>query len=315
MKINKLVTISVEDSALDKEYWDKLASFYEKKVALPKGSQEIKKETSDADAILVGFGVKIDRDIIDNAKKLKYIGALATAYDFVDFAYAKEKGIVVTNVPGYSTEAVAELAIGMILDAIRELEKAKVRARAGDYTFDNYSAAEIKGKVFGVFGLGHIGTRIAELALGFGADVRYWSKARKPEIEKKGIKYEEADVLLPKCDFISLNLALRKETTQFLNASRFGKLKKGVVIVNTAPTDLVDVDALEARLKNGDLTYTFDHSDETPEDVLKRLSKYKNFIIYPPIGFITGEARIEKERIFVSNFENFLKGNPSNKVN
>ena len=82
-----------------------------------------------------------------------------------------------------------------------------------------------------------------------------------------------------------------------------------------ARTCLVDVDALEVRLKKGDIIYTFDHSDETSEDQMKRLSKYKNCIIYPPIGFITGEARMEKQRIFIANVENFLNGNPSNKVN
>ncbi|HUC39079.1 MAG TPA: D-isomer specific 2-hydroxyacid dehydrogenase family protein [Candidatus Acidoferrum sp.] len=315
MKFEKLLTINVESTALDKEYWARIDAVSGKRVSLPKDSPNIKKEIKDADALLTGFGTQITKEILSAAPKLKYIGVLATAYDFVDFSFAKEKGLTVTNVPGYSTEAVAELTIGMILDTIRELEKAKIRARSGDYTFDNYSASEIKGKVFGVFGLGNIGRRVAELAQGFDADVRYYSRNRKPDAEKKGIKYEEADKLIPQCDFLSLNLALRADTTKFLSAARIKKLKKGAVVVNTAPMGLVDVDALEARLAQNDIFFMFDHSDDTPADQMKRLSKYKNCVAYPPIGFITPEARVEKEKIFVGNIEGFLKGTPTNKVN
>lgn len=315
MKFKKIVTIGIGESSLDIEYWKKIDILGEKIIKLPKDSPEIEKQLADADCLLVGFGVKIDANRMSSATKLKYIGMLGTGYGNIDADYAKSKKITVTNIPGYSREAVAELALGMVLDCIRELEKAKQRARNGDYSDSGYSASEIKGKTFGIIGLGRNGSRVAEIALGFGADVRYWSRNRKKEYESKGIKFEDIDVLIPKCDFLSLHLALTGETENFLNEKRIQKLKKGAIVINTAPMELVDIDALEKRLKTEDITFILDHSDEMTEENLKRLSKYKNCIIYPPVGYITREARIAKQEIFVGNIENFLKGTPTNKVN
>lgn len=315
MKFKKILTIGIGESALDAEYWKRIDSLAEKRISLSKDSHEIKKNLVDTDCLLIGFGVNVDREIIDSTPKLKYVGLLATAYDRVDFNYAKNKGIVVSNVPGYSTESVAEFVIAVILEHIRELEKGKRQAREGNYSEGGFSATEIKDKVFGVFGLGRIGSRIAEIALGFGADVRYWSRNRKNEMEKKGVKYEEVNSLISKCDFISLNFSSTEDTKNFLNGVRIEKIKKGAIIVNTAPMNLVDVEALEGKLKTEELIFILDHSDEMGVDELKKLSKYKNCIVYPPIAYISKEARIAKQKIFLENIENFLKGKPINKVN
>lgn len=130
----------------------------------------------------------------------------------------------------------------------------------------------------------------------------------------KGIKYEEADDIISSCDFISLHLAQTKETENFFNEQRLMKLKKGAVLINTAPMELVDINALEKRLKRGDVTFILDHSDEMKAEDLQRISKYKNCVIYPPIAYITEEAKVAKQEIFVSNVENFLKEKIVNNV-
>ncbi|OGD83275.1 hypothetical protein A2165_03740, partial [Candidatus Curtissbacteria bacterium RBG_13_40_7] len=270
-------------------------------------------DQKDADCLLCKFNA-VDRQFIDSLPKLKYIGVMSTGYAKVDTNYAKSKGIVVTNVPGYSTESVAEFVVGVILEYIRQLEKGKVGARAGNYSEAGFSATEIKNKTFGILGLGKIGSRVAGLALGFGAHVCYWSRERKKNLERKGIKFESADILIPKCDFLSLHFALNKQTEGFLNARRIAKIKKRAVVVNTAPMELVVINALEKRLKAGDITFILDHSDEMTGVDLKKLSKYRNCIIYPPIAYISKEAGEAKQRIFVENIENFLKGSPSNVV-
>lgn len=276
----------------------------------------MKEQLKDADCVLVNpFGFVMDKSIIDMAPHLKFIDVLATAYGKVDTVHAKKKGITVSNIPGYSTESVAEFVFGILLEHLREIERAKQQGRKGPYSEVGYQATEIKGKIFGVFGTGRIGLRVAELANAFGADTRYYSRQRKKELEKLGIKYEEPDALLEKCDIISLHFALAKETENFLNSERIKKLKKSVIVINLAPVEFVDYDALEERLKKGELTYVFDHSDEMPEPVIKRLSKYKNFIAYPPIAYISKEARIAKQEIFIENIKGFLKGAPTNKVN
>ncbi|MFH0832212.1 MAG: 2-hydroxyacid dehydrogenase [Candidatus Aenigmatarchaeota archaeon] len=315
MKFRKMLMIGIDESKFDPEYWNKISLLSSEGKILPKDSHEIRKELTDTDCLLLGFGININREDIDNAPNLKYIGVLATAYGKVDIDYARSKGVTVCNIPGYSTEAVAEFVLAAILENIRCLEEGKQRGIIGNYSETGISASEIKDKIFGIVGLGRIGGRVAELALGFGADVRYWSRNRKGVFENKGIKYEDADSLIPKCDFLSLNLAQTNETEKFLNEELIKKVKSGAIVINTAPMELVDIDALADRLEKGDITFILDHSDETPPEQLKKLSKYKNCIIYPPIAYITAEARIAKQDIFLSNLENFLKGTPTNEVN
>ena len=131
----------------------------------------------------------------------------------------------------------------------------------------------------------------------------------------KDIKYEDVDTLIPKCDFLSLHFAQTKETENFLNEERIQKLKIGAIVINTCPMELVSIGALESRLEKGDIIFILDHSDEMSADDLARLSKYKNCIIYPPIAYVSKEARVAKQEIFIGNIVNFLKGKPTNKVN
>lgn len=315
MKFDKILLIGIDKSSLGDAYWKKIDKLSTKKVFVSKDSPDIKKELSDTDCLLVNFGVPVTEENINKAPKLKYIGTLSTAFGKVDTQYARKKNIPVCNLAGYSTESVAEFTIAAILEAIRGLETGKQRGRAGKYDEGGIRAWELKNKVFGILGLGSIGRRVAELAQGFGTDVRYWSKHRKKDTEKKGIKYQIADTLISEADFISINFAQTKETEKFLNTKRINSLKKNAVLINTAPMDLVDVDALVKRLAKNDITFMFDHSDETDPKDLKKLSKYPNCIIYPPMAYISDEARIIKQEMFVSNIENFLKGKPSNEVN
>jgi len=315
MNFKKILTIGIDKSALDSAYWQRIEASAEKIINLAKNSSEIKDELADADCLLTGFGVIVDKEVIDSAPNLKYVGVLATAYGKVDIAYAKGKGISVCNIPGYATGAVAEFVFAVILDHIRDIERGRKQAKEGNYSEAGFSAIEIKNKVFGILGLGRIGSRVAEIALGFGADVCYWNIERIKEFEAKGVKYENADSLIPKCDFLSLHFAQVKDTENFLNEERIMKIKKGAIVINTAPMELVDIDALEKRLEKGDITFILDHSDEMSQEDIKKLSKFKNCIIYPPIAYVTREARIGKQEIFVGNIENFLKGSPTNQVN
>ena len=311
MKFEKILVTGFEKSELSLQTLKKLNSL-SKKVLF--SSDLPVNDRKDVDCLLCKFN-PVDKNTIDSLPNLKYIGVMSTGYAQVDTVYAKSRRIVVTNVPGYSTESVAEFVIAIILEHIRQLEKGKVQARTGNYTESGFSAAEIKDKTFGILGLGRIGARVAELALGFGANVIYWSRERKKDLEKNGIKFENADSLIGKCDFLSLHLALNRDTERFLNKKRIAKIKKGAVVVNTAPMELVDLKALEKRLKAEDITFILDHSDEMSRADLKKLSKYKNCIIYPPIAYISKEAGEAKQRIFIENMENFIKGSPSNVVN
>lgn len=317
MNFKKILTIGISESSLNADYWKKLDSLADKRISLAKDSPEIKTQLKNTDCLLVNpFAFKVEKEHIDSAPNLRYIGVLSTAYGKVDYDYAATKKIAVCNIPGYSTEAVAEFAFGVILQYIRNLERAKAQAKKGDYSeITFFSTSEIKNKKFGVIGLGRIGSRVAELALAFGADVFYWSRNRNKEFEAKGIKYQDIETILSRSDFISLHLAFNKETELFLNEKRIAKIKSGSLLLNLAPNELIDHNALEKRLAAGDIVYIMDHTDILDPEQAKLLAQYKNCIMYPPIGYTTKEATIEKQNIFIENIESFLKNLPVNKVN
>ncbi len=304
MKFKKILVTGFDRSGLDEDVWKRITKSAEKIVFKPE---------PDVDCLFSKFN-KVDKKFIDSFPKLKYIGLLATGFGTVDIEYAKRKKITVCNIPGYATESVAEFVFGLILEHLRNLEKAKQVTRQGDFSGNGLSAYEIKEKQFGIIGLGRIGSRVAEIALGFGAKVSYWSRNRKKDIEKKGVKYESINTLIPKCDFLSLHLSKSKETERILNKKRINSIKKRAVVINVAPMELIDLFALENRLKKDDITFIFDHPDEMNKKDVEKLAQYKNCIVYPPIGFVTNEATNLKKEIFVSNIDNFLKGRPSNRV-
>lgn len=316
MKFKKILTVGINKSQLDPTTWDKIDALTEKRISLAEDDRQIDKHLLDADCLLVTFN-KADKQMIDKAPNLKYIGALATGVGKIDTNYATSKKIVVTNIPGYSTEAVAELVFAVLLENLRDISRAKIESKQKRTSEDNFSGKEIKGKKFGVIGLGRIGTRVAQLAKAFEADVVYWSRNRKPKEEKNGIKYVSLDELLKNSEIISLNLALNKETENIMNKSKIKIIKSGGIIINTAPLELLDLNALELRLKSGDLTFIFDHTD--PGDIsdkdLKMLRQYDSCITYPVLGYITDGARAAKQEIFVDNLKKYLAKKPTNKVN
>ncbi|MFA6532381.1 MAG: 2-hydroxyacid dehydrogenase [Patescibacteria group bacterium] len=313
-KFKKILLFGLNKENLGQEEVKKLGNLCKQKIFLEKDSPKLFGELNDTDCLLVNQGMTVDKKMINNAPNLKFIGILATGYNRIDTVYAKSKGIVVCNIPGYATESVAEFVFGLILEHLRNLEKAKQISDFGDFSGNGFNASEIKNKEFGVVGLGRIGSRVAEIALAFGARVSYWSRNRKKNIEKKGINYKPIDTLIKKSDFLSLHLSITKETVEILNKKRINLIKKGTIVVNVAPMELINLSGLINRLKKGDMTFIFDHPDEMEKKDVEKLSRNRNCIAYPPIGFITNEASAFKKEIFVSNISNFLEGRPSNKV-
>ncbi|MDO8657888.1 MAG: NAD(P)-dependent oxidoreductase [Candidatus Levybacteria bacterium] len=316
MKFKKVLMIGYQKADLSKSGWNRTDKLTQEKVLLSKDSSDILKHLSMTDCLLVKLGATIDKRMIDEAPNLKYIGMLGTGYGRIDIDYAAKKGITVCNIAGYSTEGVAELAFGLLLEHIRDIARGKLQAKKGDYLEASFQGYELKGKKFGIIGLGRIGGRIAEIAnFGFGANVSYWSRSKKKEYDKKGIKYKTIDSSLKESDFISVNLSFVPQTKNFLDKNKIQLIKPGAVVINLAPMELVDIAALAKRLGKKDITFILDHSDELTKEQAEILSKYKNCIMYPPIGYITKEATEAKLSMFVDNLENFLKGKPTNKVN
>lgn len=318
MKFKKIVLLDFEEKDLGnlgKEYLDSLARIADVvEYVSPNDKQRLDK-IKDADALLVQIFTKIDKKVIDHCKNLKYVSAYSTAFNKIDAEYASKKGIVVTNVPGYSTEAVAEFFFAALLAHIRELEKARKQAKKGDYSFDKFLDWELKDKTLGIIGLGAIGKRVAEIGLGFGMKAVYWSRTRKKDYERKGVKYVPIDELLKTSDTIGLHLALNDETRGFLNRQRLSKVKQGAILISLSPPELIDLDALVDLLKAEKFYFIFDHSDELDKETMKKFKPLKNYIIYPPVAFRTQEAKRRRNEIYIDNIVSFSKGKTKNRVN
>lgn len=315
MKFKKILLLGYTGKEMEEEYWNKVDFVADKKVLLITDGASLDTHLKTTDCLLVKLGAKVGQEIMDKAPNLKYIGMYGTGVGGIDLKYAASKGITVCNIADYATEGVAEFTFGAILEFLRELERAKTQALNGDYSEATFTGTEIRSKKIGVVGLGNIGKRTAEIALGFGAQVSYWSKNRKKDAENKGIKYEELKELLETSDIITLNISLNPETNGLLTKELIHSMKKDALLINPSPMELVDLEAISERLKANEMAFILDHSDEMTQEQLAKLKPYKNCIIYPPIAYTTKEATALKKDIFVNNLENFLKSTPMNKVN
>ncbi|MCL2382947.1 MAG: 2-hydroxyacid dehydrogenase [Oscillospiraceae bacterium] len=317
MKFEKILIIGIDKDFLFKETWQNLNNLCKEIIVVEQESSEVDTNLANTDCILVTLGATVDKDMMDKAPNLKYIGAFSTGYGRIDTEYATSKGITVCNIAGYSTQGVAELAFALILENIRDVSRAKVQAKNGNYSEATFKGTEIANKKFGIIGLGSIGTRIAEIASnGFNADVMYYSRNRKADKENDKLVYQgDVKTLVQESDFLSLNLAYNNETEKFINKELMNEIKPGAIVINLSPMELIDFEALSKRLQVGDITFILDHSDELTEEQATQLSKYENCIMYPPIGYITDESKVLMQEIFVDNIINYFNDTPTNKVN
>ena len=312
----KMVFLNYRGPELWTQYWHRIDHLTINKILISKDDPNLQFELKNADALLLKpVGDKINKAFIDLAPKLKYIGMLGTGTGGIDLAYCNSKKIVVTNISDYATEGVVEITFGWIFDQIREIEREKNEARQGDCSGSTFGGVEIKGKNFGVIGLGNIGHRTAEIAKAFGANVRYWSRNRRESDEKiLDIEYMDINNLLQTSDFITLNISSTPETKNFFDGERINLIKKGSILINPSPMELINFDALVKRLNKNDMTFIFDHSDEVEPKQLNVLKHFSNCIIHLPIGFTTEEAMATKQESFAKNIESFLRGSPKNVV-
>ncbi|HVW23060.1 MAG TPA: 2-hydroxyacid dehydrogenase [Candidatus Saccharimonadales bacterium] len=308
MKFSKAVLVNISESDLDQKYWQQIDELVESRIFIKRDDPNLTAELKDADCLMLGFQVPTDKDIFDAAPNLKLVSILATAYGTVNLDIAKQRGIPVCNLAGYSTEAVAEFTIAILLHQIRQFEEGLARGKAGNYDFAGLSARELKNSQFGVVGLGNIGNRVAELAAGFGANVSYWSRSKKDV----PFTYKELNKLLAESDYISVNVAQTPDTEGLFNAETLALVKPGTVIINTVPPEIFDTDALAVRLAKDDIAYVSDHADEMSPENLAKLKDLKNCLLLPAIAFITQEARVNKQEIFVGNLKAVLEGKPQN---
>jgi len=307
--------VVVDHVYLEKEHTKRLRSISDLEIFEdpPKTPEILKERIRAADIVIVGW-TNLTKNIIDSAKKLKMISIWATTCHYADLEAAKERRIVVTHVPGYATEAVAEHTFALLLAAIRKLPSADKHVRKGDFDWRPFGGVELHGKTLGIIGTGSIGFRVAEIARAFRMQILGFDKyPNLKRAEEIGMKYVDLHTLLKESDVVTLHVTLTSETERLIGKKEIGAMKKGAVVINTSQGKVVDEKALVGALKSGKLSYAgLDVFEEEPPAKDNPLFKLDNTILSPHIGFHTVEAAKRCTDICIDNVAKFLEGHPQN---
>ena len=302
--------------------WDPLREFGELVVfdRSPRDEDEMIRRIGDAD-ILVANKAKVSRRVIDACPNLKFITIQAAGYDVIDYEYAREKGIPLSNVPDYGSAAVAQYAIALLLEICGRVghhAQAVQQGRwaeSGEWCFWDYPMIELAGKTMGIIGFGRIGQHVGKMARALGMDVIAFNRSRKPEGALIA-DYVELDELLRRSDVISLHCPLFPETREIINKNTIAKMKDGVIILNNSRGALVAEQDLADALNSGKVYAAgLDVVSAEPIREDNPLLRAKNCIITPHISWASIESRRRIIESTAGNIRAWLAGNPRNVVN
>jgi len=272
--------------------------------------------------IVLANKVPITRETIEAAPNLKYIGVLATGYNVIDIDAAKEKGIIVNNIPTYGTASVAQFAIAMLLEICHHIGHHSNTVYEGnwesnpDWCFWDYPLIELADKTMGIIGFGRIGQSTAKIAIALGMNILAYDAHKNPELENENCRYVELDELLANSDVIALHCPLFPSTQGIINKDTIAKMKDGVIILNNSRGPLIVEEDLRDALNSGKVYAAgVDVVSTEPIQGDNPLLQAKNCFITPHISWAPKESRQRLMDIAVNNFKAFLDGNPINVVN
>ena len=262
----------------------------------------------------------ITSENMDALPDLKYIGVLATGYNVVDIDAAKARGIVVTNIPAYSTVSVAQMVFAHILNITQRVgyyadENKRGRwTKNADFCYWDTHLVELQGKKIGIVGFGNIGQATACIAQAFGMEVCVYSS--KPQFAlPSGIKKMELDELFGECDVVSLHCPLTPDTKEMVNANRLSKMKPNAILINTGRGPLINEQDLADALNEGKIAAAgLDVLSVEPSVEGNPLLGARNCFITPHIAWATLEARTRLMDIAVQNLKSYQKGQIVNNV-
>jgi D-3-phosphoglycerate dehydrogenase len=279
----------------------------------PESDQELKQRVQEADIVIVGWNT-LTREIIDSARKLKIVSIWATSCHYADLEAARQRGIVVTHVPAYGTEAVAEHAFALLLASIRKLSLADRYVREGKFDWRPFKSTELAGKTIGIVGTGAIGCRVSEIAKGFGMRILgYDIRPNVKQAQELGMKYVDLQTLLRESDVVSLHVTLTSKTERLMGKKEIDMMKNGAVIVNTSQGKVIDEKALADALRSGKISCAgLDVFEQEPTVQDNPLFKLENTVLSPHVGFHTVEAIKRCTDICIENVTKFLEGHPQN---
>lgn len=271
--------------------------------------------------IVIANKSKVTRRVIDACPNIRFISVQATGYDSIDYVYAREKGIPVSNVPAYGTESVAQFAIALLLELCghaghhdQAVHQGKWAA-CGDWCFWDYPMIELAGKTMGIIGFGRIGQAVGRIAAALGMKVIAYNRSRS-ESGAKIAEYVELDELLARADVISLHCPAFPETVDIINKDSIAKMKDGVMLINNSRGALIVEQDLADALNSGKVAAAaVDVMRAEPVREDNPLLHAKNCLITPHISWAPKESRQRIMDCTEENIRSFLAGKPQNVVN
>lgn len=273
----------------------------------------------EAEAILINK-IEVTDAVMERLPKLRYIGVLATGYNLVDVAAARRRGIVVTNVPAYSTDSVAQMVFAHLLNVCDSVEHYTLQAREGrwsrnlDFCYWDTTLMELAGKTMGIVGLGNIGKRVATIARAFGMDVFAYTSKPSSKLPA-GIQKTTLKGLLGVSDVLTLHCPLTPETREMINATTLKSVKPGAILINTGRGQLVNEADVAEALSSGRLkAFCADVLSQEPPSEDNPLLRCPNAYITPHVAWATKEARQRLMDVAVANLKAFVAGHPVNVV-
>ena len=271
--------------------------------------------------IVLANKTRLDRACIEKLPSLRYVGVLATGYNNIDVEAAARKGIVVTNVPSYATESVAQMVFGHVLNLMSGIGYHTDAVRNGkwsssrDWSFWETNLVELAGLTLGIVGYGRIGRAVGRLGLAFGMRVIAYEPVRADEVPPEGVVFLDLDELFRQSDIVTLHCPLTESTRGLVNRDRLGLMKSSAILINTSRGGLVDEHALAEALTAKRIAGAgIDVLAVEPPSASNVLLHAPNCYITPHIAWATHAARKRLLDIAVSNLAAFLAGRPENVV-
>lgn len=299
--------------------WQQLEKLGEVQVYERTAPQQLIQRVSEAEIVITNK-VVFNASIMQQLPKLKYIAVTATGYNNIDVAAAKKAGIVVSNVPAYSTDSVAQMVFSYILAFTNGVETYNKDVHASrwvsskDFTFFSQPLIELTGKVIGIYGYGAIGSKVAQIALAFGMKPIIFTRSKHTELPA-GIQQVGIEDFWKESDFISLHAPLTEQTKQVINKQSLSLMKKSALLINTGRGPLVDEAALADALKRGEIAAAaVDVLSTEPPAKENPLLTAPNCTITPHVAWASKEARERLLKVVVQNIKSWLEKTPQNRI-
>lgn len=300
--------------------WDALKALGECVIYDRTTPAELPERAKDADVLLTNK-VVINADSMDKLPNLKYIGVLATGYNIIDTEAAHARGIVVTNIPAYSTNSVAQMVFAHILNITQrvghyshQIKKDAAWTNSKDFCYWDTPLVELDGLKMGIIGLGNTGMATAKIALSFGLEVYAYTSKSQNQLPQ-GIRTASLDEIFRECDIVSLHCPLTEKTKHLVNTERLKSMKPTAIVINTGRGPLVNEQDLADALNNGVIYAAgIDVLSTEPPKSDNPLLTANNCFITPHIAWATKAARERLMDIAVNNLKGFIDGKARNVI-